>query len=67
MLADVLVVAGAIGLAGFLCWFFFAKMTSLERRGRRRPAGFSTHNFNRVRLLERLRSTNRRMTHAHYR
>ena len=27
----------------------------------------STHNFNRVRLLDRLRSTTRRMTHAHYR
>ncbi len=30
MLADVLVVVGAIGLAGFLTWFFFGKRTAAE-------------------------------------
>ena len=32
MLADVLVVAGAIGLAGFLGWFFFGKRAATEAR-----------------------------------
>ncbi len=30
MLADVLVVGGAIGLAGFLTWFFFGKRAAAE-------------------------------------
>ena len=32
MLADVLVVAGAIGLAGFLGWFFFGKRAAAEAK-----------------------------------
>ena len=39
MLADVLVVAGAIGLAGFLGWFFFGKPAALRLVRRQRDAG----------------------------
>ncbi len=32
MLADVLVVVGAVGLVGFLGWFFFGKRAAAEAR-----------------------------------
>ncbi len=37
MLADVLVVVGAVGLVGFLGWFFFGKRAAAGQGSERRP------------------------------